>query len=247
MLGLAWLVFANRSVQEYRHTLETRRVQIDFVLIPAGTFMMGSQDGDKDEQPVHQVTISKPFYLGKYEVTQAQWEAVMGRNPSNFTGDPQRPVENVSWEDVQEFIRLLNVAAKSTRFRLPTEAEWEYAARAGMMTAYSFGDDVGQLGEYAWYAENSGKTTHPVGQLKPNLWGLYDMYGNVWEWVQDWYAAYTADAAVNPAGPPSSSHRVNRGGSWLDVARCCRSAFRAFDLPGYRGGLLGFRLVRTAP
>jgi formylglycine-generating enzyme required for sulfatase activity len=246
VLVLAWLVCAGKSVQEYRHSLETRLVQIDFVLIPAGTFMMGSEDGEKNEQSVHPVTIRMPFYLGKYEVTQAQWEAVMGHNPSRFTGDPQRPVEKVSWEDVQEFIRLLNVAAKSPKFRLPTEAEWEYAARAGTTTAYSFGDDEKQLGEYAWYDKNSGSTTHPVGRLKPNAWGLYDMYGNVWEWVQDWYVTYTAASAVDPTGPASGSLRVDRGGSWFHGAGDCRSAARGNGRPGGRAGLLGFRLVRTA-
>jgi formylglycine-generating enzyme required for sulfatase activity len=220
---------------------------MEFVLIPAGEFQMGTSDGDKDEQPVHTVRISKPFYLGKYEVTQAQWQAVMGNNPSGFTGDPARPVEKVSWEDVQEFIRRLNTTESGVTYRLPTEAEWEYAARAGTTTAYSFGNDKGQLGQYAWCGDTGGGETHPVGKLKPNAWGLYDMHGNVWEWGQDWYGPYTAGAAVDPAGPSSGSNRVLRGGSWYNGAGSCRSAYRIGASPGNRSGNLGFRLLRMVP
>ena len=138
----------------------TNSLGMEFVLIPAGKFMMGSNDGDSDEKPVHKVTISQPFYLGKHEVTQRQWEAVMESNPSRFTGDSNRPVENVSWADAQTFIQKLNERESGKTYRLPTEAEWEYACRAGTTTAYSFGDDPGQLGEYAWYSENSGDKTH---------------------------------------------------------------------------------------
>jgi formylglycine-generating enzyme required for sulfatase activity len=165
-------------------------IGIDFVLIAAGEFLMGSESGDSDEKPVHRVRISKNFYLGKYEVTQAQWHAVMGDNPSRFKGDTL-PVEQVSWEDAQKFIERLNAQEGGTKYRLPTEVEWEYAARAGTTTAYSFGDNPRPLGEYAWFSENFGNTTHPVGQKQPNPWGLYDMHGNVWEWVQDWYGPYT--------------------------------------------------------
>ena len=187
-------------------------IGMEFVLIPAGTFQMGSNDGDSDEKPVHTVRLSRPFYLGKYEVTQAQWEAVMGNNPSQFKGDSNRPVEQVSWDDVQEFIRRLNTKESGARYRLPTEAEWEYAARAGSTTAYSFGDGVGQLGQYAWYDGNAGNTTHPVGQLQPNAWGLYDMHGNVWEWVQDWqWDAMRVVQSQNPAGSQSGSARVRSG------------------------------------
>jgi formylglycine-generating enzyme required for sulfatase activity len=222
-------------------------IGVEFVLIRAGEFQMGAPDGDKDEQPVHTVRISKPFYLGKYEVTQAQWQAVMGGNPSRFTGDPARPVENVSWEDVQEFMRRLNTKESGVTYRLPTEAEWEYAARAGTTTAYGFGNDKGQLSQYAWYGDTSGSQTHPVGKLKPNAWGLYDMHGNVWEWVQDWYGPYTADTAVDPAGPSSGSFRVDRGGSWGGDAGYCRSAARRYWPPGGRGDFLGFRLLRIVP
>jgi len=223
-------------------------IGMEFVLIPTGTFQMGANDQDvyNDAQPVHQVRISKPFYLGKYEVTQEQWRTIMGNNPSRFKGAPRLPVENVSWEEVQEFIRQLNAKEGGWKYRLPTEAEWEYAGRAGTTTAYSFGDDAHQVGEYAWHGENSSGKTHPVGQKKPNPWGLYDMHGNVWEWVQDWYGPYTAGAAVDPAGPSSGSHRVYRGGSWGHSAKGCRSAFRSNLPPGLRYAYLGFRLLRTA-
>jgi formylglycine-generating enzyme required for sulfatase activity len=215
-----------------------------FVLIPASEFLMGSANGDDDERPVHTVRISQPFYLGQYAVIQTQWQAVMESNPSRFTGDPNRPVETVSWDDVQEFIRRLHAREGGTAYRLPTEAEWEYAARASATTAYSFGNDPRQLNEYAWYSENAGGQTHPVGQRKLNAWGLYDMYGNVWEWAQDWYGPYTAAAAVDPAGPSSGSDRVIRGGSWNNGASYCRSAYRYSAAPGSRDGALGFRLLR---
>jgi len=180
-------------------------------------------------------------------VTQAQWQAVMGDNPSRFKGDTL-PVEQVSWKDVQKFTQFLNAREGDTKYRLPTEAEWEYAARAGTTTAYSFGDDPRQLGEYAWFGENSGTTTHPVGQKKPNPWGLYDMHGNVLEWVQDWYSknAYKSfmSTAVDPKGPSAGSRRVLRGGSWAYVAGISRLAFRRHDTPGYRYDGLGLRLLR---
>jgi formylglycine-generating enzyme required for sulfatase activity len=220
---------------------------IEFVLIPAGKFMMGSDKGDDDEKPVHEARLSKPFYLGKYEVTQGQWQAVMGNNPSRFKGDPNRPVEQVAWEDVQTFIRKLNAIDGGTTYRLPTEAEWEYAARAGTTTAYSFGDDPRLLGEYAWYSENAKGKTHPVGQKKANAWGLHDMHGNVWEWVQDWYSKpYPSGTVTDPQGPASGSIRVYRGGSWITHARYCRVSYRDDHAPGGRVVHLGFRLLRTA-
>jgi formylglycine-generating enzyme required for sulfatase activity len=226
------------------------RFGIAFVLIPAGTFQIGSDHGNDDEKPIHTVRLSRPFYLGMYSVTQRQWEAVMGSNPSHFQG-PEHPVEQVPWDKVQEFIRSLNTHEGRTLYRLPTEAEWEYAARAGATGDYCFGDDVTQLSRYAWYEDNARRTTHPVGQLRPNSWGLYDMHGNVWEWVQDWYdnqeyarRAATGPAIVDPAGPAAGSDRVDRGGSWLHAARNCRSAHRDSDAPGLRYGTLGFRLLR---
>ena len=160
-----------------------------FVLIPAGSFDMGSESGDADEQPVRSVTINKPFYIGQFEVTQAQWHAVMESDPSQFTDDLNRPVESVSWNDAQEFITKLNAMEPDATYRLPTEAEWEYAARAGSVAAYAFGDDAAQLDAYAWYADNAGNTTHPVGEKQPNAWGVHAMHGGVWEWVQDRYGA----------------------------------------------------------
>jgi formylglycine-generating enzyme required for sulfatase activity len=221
---------------------------MEFVLIPAGEFQMGSNDAQAfdDEKPVHTVRLTKAFYLGKYEVTQAQWEAVMGNNPSSFKGDTALPVESVSWRDAQEFISRLNTRERGTAFyRLPTEAEWEYAARAGSTTAYSFGNNASDLGRYAWHSENAGGKTHPVGQLQPNAWGLYDMHGNVWEWVQDWHGTYSSGTAVDPAGPASGSNRVNRGGGWYYDARDCRSANRYDGAPGFRNGYLGVRLLST--
>jgi formylglycine-generating enzyme required for sulfatase activity len=209
----------------------------------------GSNDPEagRDEEPVHTVRLTKPFYLGKYEVTQPQWQAVMGYNPNYDRGDPNLPVTVVSWEDVQEFIRRLNARERGTAFyRLPTEAEWEYAARAGSTTAFSFGNSAVDLGRYAWCGRNSDDNTHPVGQLRPNAWGLYDMHGNVLEWVQDWYGEYTPKPVPDPPGPSSGLHRVVRGGSWYNDARFCRSASRGYATPGYVG-YVGFRLLRTAP
>lgn len=196
----------------------TNSIGMEFVLIPAGSFQMGAdpnfEDAADDQTPRHRVTLSQPFYLGKYEVTQEQWVAVMGTNPSRFKGRTN-PVEQVSFDDVQTFIRKLNAKEGGSRYRLPTEAEWEYAARAGATGKYGFGDDDDQLGLYAWYTGNSGDKTHPVGQLRANAWGLHDMHGNVWEWVQDWYdeSYYRHSPATDPRGPGSGSNRVFRGGA----------------------------------
>ena len=174
----------------------------------------------------------------------------MGDNPSRFKGDTM-PVEHVSWEDAQKFIERLNAKEGGPKYRLPTEAEWENAARAGTTTAYSFGDNASQLGEYAWFSENSVSTMHPVGQKKPNPWGLYDMHGNVWEWVHDWYSgdAYKASTstAVDPKGPSTGSSRVYRGGGWYLDAVFCRSADRRNDAPGRHVINLGLRLLREVP
>ncbi len=228
----------------------TNNIGMEFVLIRPDTFAMGSpdsdQDADHDEKPTHEVTISQPFYLGRYEVTQAQWQAVMGNNPSKFKGN-DRPVENVSWDDVQQFIQKLNEKEKQasgTLYRLPTEAEWEYAARAGTTTRYSFGDEASQLGDYAWYGKNAGNTTHPVGQKKPNPWGLHDMHGNVWEWVQDWHGDYPPESVTDPTGPATGVLRVLRGGSWISNGQDVRSANRNRNDPGNRNDGIGFRLAR---
>jgi formylglycine-generating enzyme required for sulfatase activity len=228
-----------RTVTKKRNVTKTTSSRFDFCTIPAGTFLMGSEK----EGPVHPVTISRDFYMGKYSVTQAQWEVVMGNNPSNFKGI-DRPVEQVSWDDCQEFIKRLNATGKGT-FRLPTEAEWEYACRAGSSGIFCFGDDESQAGDYAWYSANSGSQTQPVCNKKPNAWDLHDMHGNVWEWCQDWYDDYSADSVTDPQGPLSGSMpvRVFRGGCWRGVAGFGASAHRGGRGPGYRSDILGFRLV----
>jgi formylglycine-generating enzyme required for sulfatase activity len=183
--------------------------------------------------------------MGKYEVTQAQWEAVMGNNPSCFKSR-DNPVETVSWDMAQEFIKRLNKKEGHARYRLPTEAQWEYAARGGSTSVYSFGDDAGQLRQYAWYGEDyQSGSTHPVGQKPHNAWGLYDMHGNVCEWVQDWYGEryYSNSPSSDPKGPSSGSHRVLRGGGWYDLAIQCRSAYRDGFTPVHRDAGIGFRLV----
>jgi formylglycine-generating enzyme required for sulfatase activity len=247
-------------------------IGMEFRLIPAGEFLMGSEKApetflvlggqripfsklymglDKGrraapfEQPVHKACLSKPFYLGTYEVTQAQWREVMGHNPSHFTGDPNRPVESVSWDEVQEFIRRLNATEHHTHYRLPTEAEWEYAARAGTTTRYSFGDDPGPLGEYAW-CNDKERQTHRVGQKRPNAWGLHDMLGNVAEWVQDWLGDYASEAVTDPQGPEEGRVKVSRGGSYDDNEDSCRSASRIAAYPDDKDHDVGFRLLRTA-
>lgn len=230
----------------------TNSIGVEFVLIPADSFQMGAdpnfENASSDETPRHRVTISKPFYLGKTEVTQEQWVAVMGSNPSEFKGR-SNPVEQVSWDNVQAFIRKLNAKEGKAVYRLPTEAEWEYACRAGSTGKYSFGDDAEALGRYAWFDGNSGEKTHPVGQLKPNAWGLYDMHGNVWEWVQDWYGEkyYGSSPSTDPSGPSGGSYRVYRGGSWYRDADRARAAYRNNDAPDHRRDYLGFRLARSAP
>jgi Uncharacterized conserved protein len=219
-----------------------------FVKIPAGEFMMGATNGQSDERPVHRVRISRSFEMGKYEVTHAQWEAVMGRLPTGFKG-ASLPVENVSWDDAQEFIEKLNARNDSYVYRLPTEAEWEYACRAGTTTTFAFGDRLNskQANFYASKETFLGRTT-AVGSYQPNAWGLYDMHGNVWEWCQDWYDKdyYAQSPGVDPQGPESGSFRVKRGGSWFaNEQQPPRSAIRAHYSPENYMGDLGFRLVRT--
>ena len=220
-------------------------VGMEFVRIPAGEFRMGSTSSEtfSNEQPVTQVRISRGFDLGKYEVTQGQWEAVMGRNPSFFDAcGLDCPVEEVSWEDAQEFIGRLNAMDGAGTYRLPTEAEWEYTARAG-----TTGDRYGNLDAIAWHDDNSGLSPHPVGQKAPNAFGLHDMLGNVWEWVVDWAGGYPGGTVTDPRGPGSGSYRVDRGGGWDYHASHCRSSIRLIVTPGDRGNYLGFRLLRTVP
>jgi len=213
--------------------------------IEPGSFIMGSEDGDTDEKPMHEVTITKPFYIGVYEVTQEQYARVMGADRSRFP-DPNRPVESVSWEEAKAFCRKLS-ENENAEYRLPTEAEWEYACRAGTRTVFHWGDsfDTG----YFWCGYNSAHKPHQVGKAKPNPWGLYDMSGNVWEWCEDWYAenAYSSSEANDPTGPATGTRRVVRGGSWWGTPEDCRSANRLSYAPDGRRDTIGFRVCRISP
>ena len=219
---------------------------MEMIWCEPGSFMMGSpvsEEGRFEDEPQHQVTLTKGFWLGRFEVTQAQWTSVMGTNPSRFKG-PNRPVETVSWSDCQAFIGKVH-AASGLAVRLPTEAEWEYACRAGSTGAVA---GSGFLGEMAWYDENSEDQTHEVGIHQPNAWGFHDMHGNVLEWCSDWFAKPdTMDtAAVDPKGPAAGSFRMLRGGCWFYFARDCRSAYRLKRDPDLRNSIYGFRLACSA-
>lgn len=226
-------------------------VLLELVLIPAGKFTMGSpadeKSRNKDEGPQHEVTITKPFYLGKFVVTQAQYEKVMGANPSEHKGADQ-PVETASWDDAQEFCKKLSAQSKKT-VNLPTEAKWEYACRAGTLTRFNSGDKDEDLDGVAWYGfERSEKTTHPVGKKLPNAWGLYDTHGNIWEWCHDWFEReYAAGPASDPQSSVTRGGRVVRGGAWHYAPRHCRSAHRYGYAPDIRGGALGFRVCVPPP
>ncbi|MCP4108120.1 MAG: SUMF1/EgtB/PvdO family nonheme iron enzyme [Desulfobacteraceae bacterium] len=232
----------------------TNSLRMKFVYIKAGTFTMGSPENEKgrdSDEKQHRVTLTKGFYMQTTEVTQRQWKAIMGSNLSNFKGCEECPVENVSWNDTQEFIKKLNQKGEGV-YSLPTEAEWEYAARAGTDTPFYFGkclstDQVNYNGNYPLKGCPKGeyrKKTTPVASFKANLWGLYDMHGNVWEWCQDWYSNYPSTAVSDPSGPKTGSLRVNRGGSWVYNAGYCRSACRRNNSPDNRNNGLGFRLSR---
>ena len=220
-------------------------INIEMVKVEAGSFNMGAtpemENPDDREKPVHRVTLTNNYYIGKYEVTQALWKIVMGSNPSNFKGD-NLPVEKVSWNDCQKFISKLNkLTGKS--FRLPTEAEWEFAARGGNKSrGYQYsGSNV--IDDVAWYDGNSGSKTHAVGTKQPNELGIYDMTGNVYEWCQDWYGSYSSSPQTNPIGAVSGSRRVRRGGGWCSSASYCRSSYRYNCAPDGRYVDIGFRLV----
>jgi formylglycine-generating enzyme required for sulfatase activity len=243
---------------------------MEFVRIAAGSFLMGCSPGDsyceENEKPVHRVTISKAFELGTYLVTQEQYQAVMGTNPSQFKGDNNLPVDSVTWNDAQEFINRLNGRQDRHHYRLPTEAEWEYAARAG-----TTGATYGPLDSIAWYGNNSGRSAldadailrtyqsdytkrlrdngnqpHPVGQKRANAWGLYDMLGNLWEWVQDKFEPYTTNTVRDPTGAASGNTYLRRGGSWGVLFKAARVSLRYVSDPTSRDLATGFRIVREA-
>ena len=226
-------------------TFTVNGVQFTMMPVEAGTFTMGATseqvNPDSDEKPTHQVTLTNNYYIGQTEVTQALWKAVMGRKPSRFMGD-NRPVEKVSWNDCQKFITKLN-SLTGQKFRLPTEAEWEYAARGGKKSQGYQYSGSNNLEEVAWYYDNSSSQTHDVATKQPNELGVYDMSGNVWEWCQDWYGSYSSTSQTNPTGATSGSYRVNRGGSWRNNAGYCRSSNRSSNSPDNTYFNLGLRLV----
>ena len=216
-------------------------VKLEMILIPAGKFVMGSpasEKGHRVNETQHEVTLTKPFYMGKYEVTQEQWDAVMINNRSFYRG-PKLPVTSVSWENCQEFIKKLN-AKTSGGYRLPTEAEWEYSCRAGTTTAYSYGDSITKNDSNV-----EGLSTKVVGSYKPNAFGLYDMHGNVWEWCEDWKVDYPKEAVIDPKGPATGSVRVLRGGSFDSNGSDARSSLRVVNEPSFRLVDFGFRLAKT--
>jgi len=252
----------------------TNSLGMRMVLIPPGEFEMGSSQeevirlleearqqnaptsyGERvpAEAPKHRVKITKPFYLGLCEVTQEQYVRLMGKNPSKFQGVPNRPVEQLDWSNAMEFCRKLSELppekSAGAVYRLPTDAEWEYACRAGTTTRYSFGDDAAMLDRYAWFSNNSGGSTQSVGQLRANAFGLFDMHGNVWEWCADWYdpGYYANSPADDPSGPTSGANRLGRGGSWREFAERCRAAYRLNFMPDNRFHSLGFRVSRGLP
>ena len=228
-------------------------LNMEMMPIPAGTFVMGSPDDEKgrdvfgNEGPQTTVTITKPFWLGKTEVTQSQWKVVMGNDLSSFKGD-DLPVEQVSWDDAVSFCEKLNelkhdMLPAGYHYTLPTEAQWEYACRAGTTTRFCYGDDDNQLGQYAWYDDKSSSKTRSVGEKLPNGWGLHDMHGNVWEWCLDCYGDYAGGSVSDPQAPQSGTERVVRGGACRIGAWGCRSAYRSGLRPDDSYGSLGFRVA----
>jgi formylglycine-generating enzyme required for sulfatase activity len=238
-----------------RMVLKVKGVDYAFRWCPSGSFMMGSPESETsrdDDEVQHRVTLSQGFWMLETEVTQEQWESITGNNPSHFKGS-HLPVEKVSWDDCQEYVsKLNNIVSSGYKFSLHTEAQWEYACRAGTTTAYSFGNSREQLKNYAWFGgyfvedgltASSGQTTNPVGQKEANTWGLYDMHGNVWEWCSDWYGNYPSGSVTDPTGADSDSYHVFRGGSWNSNAGHCRSADRNYLTSSDRIFILGCRLV----
>jgi formylglycine-generating enzyme required for sulfatase activity len=263
----AWARFLNVPV------VQTNSIDMKFTLIPPGEFDMGSSEQEiaqllleaqqqkapgryakhvRNEGPRHRVRITRPFQMGVGEVTQAQYQTIMGSNPAKFQGDPSRPAEQVTWHEAVEFCRRLSEVpqekASGAVYRLPTEAEWEHACRAGTTTRYSFGDAAQGLGANAWWSENSQGQTVPVGRLRPSAWGLCDVHGNVWEWCSDWHAGnyYAGSPSDDPTGPESGDSRVMRGGAWDSIyPGHFRSAYRPYAEPGARAPNYGFRVVKA--
>jgi len=263
LLLLSWAVFAGAAAAQGGDRLTGDALKMTFVRILPGEFVMGSPADEAKRDPSevqHRVRIRRPFYMQTTEVTLQQWRAVMGKKIMfGRKGDPLMPVTRVSWFDCREFIERLNARGQG-RYRLPTEAEWEYACRAGTTTAYSWGERISC--DKAMYANSPMKYDQcvqvhraeglpvngaaPVMQYRPNRWGLFDMHGNVWEWCSDWFAPYGASVRTDPKGPDSGDHRVRRGGSWFGRGPTCRSANRAYGHPAQRLRTTGFRLVREA-
>ena len=249
IIAATMLLFGCKKYIDYSaikvETFYVNGLSFEMVYVEGGSFDMGAtteqgSDAYDWEKPVHSVTLSD-YYIGRCEVTQELWEAVMGSNPSSFTG-AQNPVERVSWNDCQNFIKKLNSLTGRT-FRLPTEAEWEYAARGGNQSSHYKYSGSDNIDDVAWYYDNIGSSIHPVGTKSPNELGIYDMSGNVYEWCSDRYDSYSAGAQTNPQGPSSGSYRVLRGGSWINYAGNCRVSIRSYDDPGNSNINFGLRLV----
>lgn len=243
--GSIYVLETEEEVMTSDETISVNGVTFTMIKVEGGTFQMGAtseqeSDAYDDEYPVHSVTLSD-YYIGETEVTQELWQAVMGGNPSYFSGN-QRPVETVSWNDCKEFIEKLNQLT-GKNFRLPTEAEWEYAARGGDKSQGYKYSGSNTIGVVAWYWDNGGEQTHDVKTKQPNELGIYDMSGNVWEWCEDWFGDYSRESQTNPTGPSSGSGRVLRGGSWSYTARDCRVSDRGGNSPDIRFSSGGFRLV----
>ena len=245
------LLFVSPAIGQQPKAI-TNSIGMKLVLILPGSFTMGSpiEEVGRQDETQHLVTISNWYYLGVYEVTQGEYEKITGESPSGFKG-AKKPVEIVNWDNAVSFCKKLSEIPEEKEagrtYRLPTEAEWEYACRATSGTAYSFGDSSESLAEYAWFGEGLGGNTHPVGERKPNRWGLYDMHGNVCEWCKDEYALYESGAATDPQGPRGDSYRVLRGGCCCIDSGCCRSAARNSNNPWNRVNYYGFRVAMSLP
>jgi formylglycine-generating enzyme required for sulfatase activity len=252
----AWLLWGGAGYANEEIVDDLSGATMELVWVEPGSFTMGSPSSElgrsEDEGPQHEVVISRGFYIGKYEVTQGQWEAVMGTRPwfgkKYVEANADRPAVSISWNDTQSFIQQLNAVAGDSLYRLPSEAEWEYAVRAGANTSWSFGDDESQLRDFAWFRDNSWDVglqhAQVVGTKRPNPWGIYDMHGNVHEWVQDWYGNYNNLTRTDPIGPETGSNRILRGGDFPDGAQVSRSANRNRLADGSRSISFGFRLLK---